>query len=537
MIPSWKLTVQQKRSLQLAAIPPSWRLSTPITTSQTTLETIHSCNILTPQELQWTETTDVAKLLSLLASREVSSAQLTTAFCKRAAIAQQLTKCLTEIFFDRALVKAQELDEYLERTGKTVGPLHGLPVSIKDRFDIEGYDTTVGWVGLVGKPAQKSSSIVQMLESMGAVLYVKTNVPQSLMMSDSYNHVFGQSINAFNSKLISGGSSGGEAALIGVRGSILGIGTDIGGSIRIPATLQGLYSICPTTGRVPWHCSFMNQYYLVPPVAGPMANSLDTVEYFMQSLLDSNPWDVDPGCIPVPWRKDVAAFPDRKLRIGIVYDDGVVRPQPPIARLLRETAARLKQAGHEVIEWDTSLHIQATNLWTKGVLADGGQHCKRFCDLVGEPLIEGMLVGTPNEQLSNPERELLEEEKWSFQTTFLNHWQASNIDALLMPVLPWVGYPPKAWVTSSQWLGYTAIWNLLNYAAVTVPVGKADVELDQPGEEWVGHVPRNGSDEFNHAQYDIELVKDMPVCLQIVGGRFGEEKAVSVAKVVDQLMN
>lgn len=93
-----------------------------------------------------------------------------------------------------------------------------------------------------------------------------------------------------------------------------------------------------------------------------------------------------------------------------------------------------------------------------------------------------------------------EEQKWTFQTTFLNHWQASNIDALLMPVLPWVGYPPKAWVTSSQWLGYTAIWNLLNYAVATVPVGKADAELDQPGEEWVGHVPRNGSDGFNHAQ-------------------------------------
>lgn len=91
----------------------------------------------------------------------------------------------------------------------------------------------------------------------------------------------------------------------------------------------------------------MNQYYLVPPVAGPIANSLDTVEYFMQSLLDSNPWDVEPGCIPVPWRKDVAAFPDRKLRIGIIYDDGVVKPQPPIARLLRETAAKLKEAGHE----------------------------------------------------------------------------------------------------------------------------------------------------------------------------------------------
>jgi len=67
----------------------------------------------------------------------------------------------------------------------------------------------------------------------------------------------------------------------------------------------------------------------------------------MQSLLDSNPWDIDPGCIPVTWRKDVATFPDRKLRVGIVYDDGVVKPQPPIARLLRETAKKLKQAGQE----------------------------------------------------------------------------------------------------------------------------------------------------------------------------------------------
>lgn len=169
----------------------------------------------------------------------------------------------------------------------------------------------------------------------------------------------------------------------------------------------------------------MNQYYLVPPVAGPMANSLDTVEYFTQSLLDSNPWDVDPGCIPVPWRKGLAAFPSRKLRIGIVFDDGVVKPQPPIARLLRETSVTLKEAGHEgmfppshspfdchdtddrVIKWDTALHIQAINLWAKGVLADGGQHCKHLCDLVGEPLIEGILVGTPNDQLSIPERELV----------------------------------------------------------------------------------------------------------------------------------
>ena len=144
MTDHWRSIVQQRRSRQLAAIPASWRLPPSATSSQSTLETIRSCGILTPEELQWTETTDISDLLSRLASREISSVQLTTAFCKRAAIAQQLIKCLTEIFFDKALARAKELDEHLARTGKVVGPLHGLPVSVKDRFDVEGFDTTVG---------------------------------------------------------------------------------------------------------------------------------------------------------------------------------------------------------------------------------------------------------------------------------------------------------------------------------------------------------------------------------------------------------
>lgn len=293
----WKQTATTRRQAQQAAIPPAWRLS-PATlkasrNTNTTLQTIRTSGILTPQELQWTEVSEIRPLLARLATRDITSEQLTLAFCKRAALAQQLTGCLTEILFDRALAQARERDAYLQRTGRLMGPLHGLPVSIKDRFDVEGFDTTVGgsldfpsmirwdcsrrtgWVGLVGKPAASSSSIVRLLESMGAVLYVKTNIPQSLMvrshpvtshcttllrtiqMSDSYNHVFGQSLNGLNNQLISGGSSGGEGALVSVGGSVVGIGTDIGGSIRIPANLQGLYSICPSTGRVPWNCSLL----------------------------------------------------------------------------------------------------------------------------------------------------------------------------------------------------------------------------------------------------------------------------------------
>ena len=152
-----------------------------------------------------------------------------------------------------------------------------------------------------------------------------------------------------------------------------------------------------------------------------------------------------------------------------------------------------------------------------------------------------------------------EQQKWNYQTTFLNQWQNANIDALLLPVTPWVGLKPKTWAHSTQWLGYTAIFNLLNYAVVTVPVGKVDAQLDRPvaGDEWTRHVPRNGPDSFSRKQCelffffflgshwltkwvnldDINLVKDMPVSLQVVGGRFGEEQAVSVAKVLDKLMN
>ena len=98
-----------------------------------------------------------------------------------------------------------------------------------------------------------------------------------------------------------------------------------------------------------------------------------------------------------------------------------------------------------------------------------------------------------------------EQQTWSFQTNFLQQWQKANVDALLMPVLPWVGYEPKTWVRSSQWLGYTAMWNLLNYAALTMPIGKADGELDRPkaGDEWAKHVPRNESDRFNHGQCEL----------------------------------
>lgn len=142
--PSYLDLAAQKRDRQLELIPPEWRLS-PVPSVESTPDALaYLRQVLTPIELALTEETDITILLRRLSSGELSSLELTRAYAKRAALAHQLTTCCTEIFFEEAFAVAKEMDEYLAKTGKTVGPLHGLPVSIKDLFSVKGVDTSIG---------------------------------------------------------------------------------------------------------------------------------------------------------------------------------------------------------------------------------------------------------------------------------------------------------------------------------------------------------------------------------------------------------
>jgi amidase len=123
---------------------------------------------------------------------------------------------------------AKALDTYLASTGRPIGPLHGLPVSLKDNFNIAGKDSTLGFVAWVNDPATYNSTLTDLLLNAGAVLYVKTNVPTAMMITETVNNVFGRTTNPRNRTLTPGGSSGGESALIAFGGSPLGVGTDIG---------------------------------------------------------------------------------------------------------------------------------------------------------------------------------------------------------------------------------------------------------------------------------------------------------------------
>jgi amidase len=107
----------------------------------------------------------------------------------------------------------------------------------------------------------------------------------------------------------------------------------------------------------------------------------------------------------------------------------------------------------------------------------------------------------------------LEDRKTEYSRTYLKRWTDSGIDALIMPVLPWVAYRPKTWVQSKQIVSYSALWNFLNYAALTIPITAADPALDQPDVSWMSHVPRNESDDFNHKQcrfsFDLIIQKSL----------------------------
>lgn len=142
--PSYLDRASEKRASQLSQIPPEWRLS-PIPSIESTPNALsYLRKILTARELSLTEETDITVLLRNLSSGELSSLELTTAFAKRAALAHQLTTCCTEIFFEEAFTTAKQMDTYLAKTGSTLGPLHGLPVSIKDLFSVKGVDTSIG---------------------------------------------------------------------------------------------------------------------------------------------------------------------------------------------------------------------------------------------------------------------------------------------------------------------------------------------------------------------------------------------------------
>lgn len=276
--------------------------------------------------------------------------------------------CLTEIFFDEALERAKACDSYLAEHGKPMGPLHGLPISLKDSFNVKGYQTTIAFVAFAAHPpATINSALVDILLRAGGVCYVKTNIPQTMMSADSDNNLFGRTLNPNNLSLTAGGSTGGEGALIKLRGSVLGVGTDIAGSVRIPALCNGIFGFKPGVGRIPFAGKVppgrLGSPGAIAPVIGPEAHTVRDLGLFMRVVIDSEPWTIDDGVIAVPWRRVEA--PKRKLRLGMILED-LKRPlHPTMLRTMKSAESELTKAGHTIVSMDGKI----PNIFDNSILA------------------------------------------------------------------------------------------------------------------------------------------------------------------------
>lgn len=403
----------------------------------------------------------------------LTAKQVTLAFCKTAAIAHQINNNLHEIFFEQALQRAEELDMHYREVGTTVGPLHGLPISLKDQFHVKGIDTTMGYIGWTdtyeGSKNEKlvhkvNSQVVSDLLEQGAVLYCKTSLPQTLLLGETVNNLIGTTLNPNNQNLSCGGSSGGEGALQALRGSLVGLGTDIGGSVRIPAAFNGIYAIRPTYNRLSYRhvANVIPGETTYPSTVGVLGTSLAATHLVFSSIVATQPWLRDPGLAPVPWRQHLvdetlarattsgAANEQKPLKLGIYWTDNVVTPQPPITRGLRTVVEFVKNAGHQVVKWTPPDQSTAKRVHLAFLKADGGHDIHKQLKLSGEPLIpphrETFQLRDPLSLVTYQE---LTVEGRDYEGAYSDYWNSTGdkdgqlVDAVIMHVAPHAAVIPS----------------------------------------------------------------------------------------------
>ncbi|OTA63241.1 amidase [Hypoxylon sp. EC38] len=503
--------------------------------------------LLTEEEIKITNT-DVEDLVKKIATGEWSSTQVTNAFLRRAGLAQKLTNCITELLPSRALDRAAELDQYLATNKKPIGPLHGIPISVKEHNGLKGEDVNAGYVSWVGKISEEDVLIVQYLWEAGAIPYARTTQPQTLMQIETISNLYGTTVNPHNTTLAAGGSSGGEGALIAIRGSILGIGTDIGGSIRVPAANNGIFGFKPTAMRLPnygWAAAMAGAEAILA-TTGPLSTSLEGLRLFTKAILDQKPWLKQPSLVPLDWKDEAAYFPDRKLRVGVIYNDNVVRPHPPVLRAITELVAKLKESPNvEVVDWKPWKHDLAWEIIAKLYFSDAGADVKAAVEASGEPwtpLAKFILHENPHvREHTIPTLWDAVCERDDYRTKYAHLWNETAksspdgrpVDVILCPAGP--GVAPKHG-TSRYW-GYTSQWNLLDYPSIIFPTNDkvGEPEREKSFDYDQDYTPLSESDKYFYdlwEQHGAEGYKDAPISLQLVARRFDDERLFRAAQIL-----
>ncbi len=310
------------------------------------------------------------ELVGLLSCGDVSSVELTRYFIQQIEQNNPNLNALVVPTFESALKQAVLADDAYKQ-GNRLGLLHGLPITIKECFDLVGTPSTFGLLNRRDNYPDKNDIYVQSLLDEGAVILGKSNVSQLLSFTESENPVYGRTNHAHNQAFSCGGSSGGEGVLIGQGLSPLGIGTDIGGSIRIPAAVNGACGIKPTMGTLK-DCTRFSPIQDKLPVAscaGPIAQDAASLKLALDIMQKaaSQRWDVLPF-------KSFTNLDVASLKVGFYFDDDLFPVSQPVREAVEQTIDKLRALNVSVTEFHPPNLKTAESIFYRSISINNGEY-------------------------------------------------------------------------------------------------------------------------------------------------------------------
>ncbi|KAK3574589.1 hypothetical protein QTP86_011244 [Hemibagrus guttatus] len=375
-------------------------------------------------------------------------------------------------------------------------------------------------------PQQCHKLITSMPRPIEAVIKAK-GAPTNYECS---NPIYGRTVNPCNLEKTSGGSSGGEGALIAGGGSILGLGTDIGGSIRIPAAFCGISGLKPTRNRISLHglSSCVKGGKTALSSFGPMAHDVESLALCMRALLCTDMFTLDPTVPPIPFNQQVYESLE-PLRIGYYENDGYHQPSPSMSRALRETKELLEKAGHTLIRFHPPQMFTAFNEYVaRGNLADGGA-------TLLEHLKPGPVDPCLQDQATHYGLPMFMKKMISLILRPFYPRMAALINAtcgVSLGMTPSCSNMTAHQCTKQGALSYTALYNVLNFPVGVVPVTEVTAEDEAQLKHYTGNFRDVWDKTFVKA---IRGGVGLPIAVQCVARPWQEEMCLRLMREVEKL--
>ncbi|MBV9434948.1 MAG: amidase [Acidobacteria bacterium] len=417
----------------------------------------------------------LSKIAQLIRGRDLSAREVVQMYLRRIEQLNPKLNAFIEMRADEAMREAEAADRALA-SGEGLGALHGVPLSIKSSIAVAGLKYECGSRTRVGLVAEEDATLVRRLKQAGAIILGNTNVPEMLMAYETDNPLYGRSNNPWDLTRTPGGSSGGEAAAIVAGLSAGGIGSDGGGSIRVPAHFSGICGLKPTPGRIPatGHWPESLGPFALLGVVGPMARTVEDVEMIFRAIAGFDAGDAMSSRIPL---EEMAPSTLKHLKIGYFEEHASAPVTAETRDAVRAAASALQGRGMSVEPFDcTWLSEAGDHWWTLFVRLGGELLQKEFKERESEKSSILIFSTRPPSK-----EELLA--AW-FQRDVLRlklEKQMEEFPILLCPVcsVPAFHHGEREWqigsrrVSYMRAMSYTQWFNLLGNPALVVPVGQS----------------------------------------------------------------